>query len=221
MENLLIRASRSIDHPLFSWHRQAIRSMLLGSICAVVLASCGNDSTTEGTPAKTTQVEPITTSSVASAPAADFPSIREVVPHYATDVRDLRRLAGLAEAVFAGTVSEQSGVIIRYGQANTQFKVNVLQALKGTPANTVTVEQEGGRDEKKNTTYIIKDDTPLKVGGTYLFAATYRENERVYGIIPVYGNTPLTDEQTSELQAGKTPQPVTEMRGAVAHQIPS
>ncbi|WP_131822168.1 hypothetical protein [Mycobacteroides saopaulense] len=156
-----------------------------------------------------------------SAPAGNSPSIREVVPYYAADVRDLRRLAGLAESVFVGTVSEQSGVIIRYGQANTQFKVKVLQPLKGTAANDVTVEQEGGHDEKRNTTYIIKDDTPLKAGGTYLFAATFRENEHVYSIIPVYGNIPLTTEQTSELQSGSPPQPITDMREAVAHQIPS
>ncbi|MBA0048522.1 hypothetical protein [Mycobacteroides sp. LB1] len=150
-----------------------------------------------------------------------MPTLREVVPYYATDIKDLRRLAGLANAVFVGTVSEQSGVIIRYGQANTQFKVKVLQALKGTPASDVVVEQEGGHNDKNNITYIVKGDTPLTVGSTYLFAATYRGDEHIYSIIPVYGDTLLTAEQTSDLQAGKTPQLLADMRDAVAHQIPS
>lgn len=150
-----------------------------------------------------------------------MPTLREVVPYYATDVKDARRLAGLAHVVFVGTVSEQSGVIIRYGQANTQFKVKVLQALKGTPGGDVIVEQEGGHDDKKNTTYIVKGDAALTLGSTYLFAATFRDNEHVYSIIPVYGDTLLTTEQTSELRSGKTPQPITDMRDAIAHQIPS
>ncbi|TDZ94474.1 hypothetical protein CCUG62472_02669 [Mycobacteroides salmoniphilum] len=190
-------------------------------MCTLILASCGNDSTTNDHSAKTTEVAPITTSAVSSAPIRDVPSLREVVPYYATDVKDLRRLAGLANAVFVGSVSEQSGVIIRYQQANTQFKVKVLQALKGAPAGDVIVEQEGGHDDKKNITYIVKGDAPLVIGSTYLFAATYRDNEHLYSIIPVYGDTLLTAEQASELQAGKAPQPVEDMRDAVAHQIPS
>ncbi|MFD6196546.1 hypothetical protein ACFWE3_07550 [Mycobacteriaceae bacterium NPDC060252] len=133
----------------------------------------------------------------------------------------MRRLAGLANAVFVGTVSEQSGVIIRYQQANTQFKVKVLQSLKGAAEGGIIVEQEGGHDDNNNTTYIVKGDAALTVGSTYLFAATYRDNEHVYSIIPVYGDTLLTTEQTSELRAGKTPQPIADMRDAVAHQIPS
>jgi len=144
-----------------------------------------------------------------------------VVPYYASDVKDPRRLAGLADAVFVGTVSEQAGFKIRHGQATTHFKVKVLQALKGTPAGEVVVEQEGGRDEKRNITYVVKGDRTLETGTSYILSTKFRDTENIYGVIPVYGNTRLTPDQASELSAGGTPKPVAEMRDSIAHQIPS
>jgi len=133
----------------------------------------------------------------------------------------LRRLAGLADAVFVGTVSEQDGTFVRYGHTNTRFKVKVQLVLKGSPATDVIVEQEGGRDLVKNITYVVKGDTPLEAGATYVLSAMYRENENLYSIIPIYGNARLTDEEAKELAAGKSPKPVADMREAIAHQIAS
>ncbi|SEA29802.1 hypothetical protein SAMN04488580_102287 [Mycobacterium sp. 283mftsu] len=143
------------------------------------------------------------------------------MPHYATDVTDLRRLAGLADAVFIGTVSEQAGTFVRSGHTNTQFKVKVQLALKGSPAGDVVVEQEGGHDPVKNVTYVVKGDAPLEPGTTYALYAMYRGKENLYSIIPAHGDARLTAEEAKELSAGTTPKPVADMREAVAHQIPS
>lgn len=228
MENLLLHASSTpLKATTLTRFHGVVQRFLLGGVCVITLVSCGSEPATKdhspqsSTASQQSSASPQSSPTAAPTPFDTVPTLREVVPYYATDIKDLRRLAGLANAVFVGTVSEQSGVIIRYGQANTQFKVKVLQALKGTPASDVVVEQEGGHNDKNNITYIVKGDTPLTVGSTYLFAATYRGDEHIYSIIPVYGDTLLTAEQTSDLQAGKTPQLLADMRDAVAHQIPS
>jgi hypothetical protein len=143
------------------------------------------------------------------------------VPHYATDVTDLRRLAGLADAVFVGTVSGQDGTFVRYGHTSTRFKVKVQLVLKGSPPSDVIVEQEGGRDPVKNIIYVVKGDTPLEAGATYVLSAMYREKENLYSIIPICGNARLTDDEAQGLSAGKSPKPVADVREAIAHQIPS
>ncbi len=194
------------------------RCLLASGLCVFALVSCSSESAEadpKSTPGPTSQPSPSSTA------PADSPTIREVVPHYASDLKDLRRLAGLADAVFIGTVSEQAGTFVRYGHTNTRFKVKVQLALKGSPATEVVVEQEGGHDPVKNTTYIVKGDTPLEAGTTYALSAMYRGNENIYSVIPIYGDARLTGEEAKELSAGATPKPVADMREAVAHQIPS
>jgi len=217
MEDLLLHPVGTPMTKPFNSGSRAVLRLLASGLCLMTLVSCSNDfaAADPTSTASTTSSPPSATVPVTSA------GIREVVPHYATDVTDLRRLAGLADAVFVGTVSEQDGTFVRYGHTNTRFKVKVQLVLKGSPATDVIVEQEGGRDLVKNITYVVKGDTPLEAGATYVLSAMYRENENLYSIIPIYGNARLTDEEAKELAAGKSPKPVADMREAIAHQIAS
>lgn len=216
MENLLVRTGGTCMTTAPSHYRRLTTlRLLLSGLCLVSLVSCGDESAS---------ADPTSTAGTTSAPSSSTvptasPTIREVVPYYAADLTDARRLAGLADAVFVGTVSEQSDITVRYGQVNTRFKVKVKLALKGSPAGEVVVEQEGGRDSVKNIIYIVKGDAPLEVGATYVFSAMYRDKENLYSIIPVYGNTRLTAEENKQLSAGTTPKRVADVRDAVAHQI--
>ncbi|MGH3726795.1 MAG: hypothetical protein ACRDUS_22020 [Mycobacterium sp.] len=148
--------------------------------------------------------------------------VKEITPTYSTDLSDQRRLAGLADAIFVGTVKEKQGVTLRrVNIAYTRFIVNVALSLKGDASGAVAVEQQGGFDTKSNTRYIVKGDRPLETNDTYIFAAMYREKENTYNVINVYGDIPLTDTEAGAINSGNPPAAIVRMRDSVANQIPS
>lgn len=150
------------------------------------------------------------------------PIFRESEPRYTTDVTDQRRLAGLADTIFVGTVTGNNGIRFRHEIiAVTRFSVNVVQALKGNASGVVAVEQEGGHDPQTNITYTIKGDRALAVGASYLFATIMRPKEAVYSVISIYGDTPLTRQEVAAVTTNSPPGAVVRMRESISHQIPS
>ncbi|MEU9807686.1 hypothetical protein [Mycobacterium sp. NPDC050853] len=173
----------------------------------------------------TTNTQSVTSSS-ASASSSAGPSrlveVKEITPTYRIDLGDQRRLAGLADAIFVGTVKEKQDTIFRHANiAYTKFTVNIMLVLKGGASGAVTVEQQGGFDAKSNTRYIVKGDRPLATGGAYIFVAMHREKENTYNVINMYGDIPLTDAEASAATSENPPVAIVKMRDSIANQIPS
>jgi hypothetical protein len=111
-----------------------------------------------------------------------------------TDLADDHKLVGFASDVFLGTVVKKRGTTMVDPLPETQFDVRVLRTVKGSLAGDVVVSQQGGVDEQ-GTTVVIDDDSPLKVGKTYLFASRTNEATGWHTLIPRYGIVPVNAER--------------------------
>lgn len=102
------------------------------------------------------------------------------------DLTDDRQLVGLADDVFVASVVRERGGTIGEPLPETQFDVQVVEAIKGTLAGEVVVSQQGGADGEGNTV-VVNDDRPLTVGRTYLFASLTNDATGWHTLIPVHG----------------------------------
>lgn len=201
---------------------QISRIAPLAATLAVIgtVTSCSPETTSH--PASANSTFPPASISTATEGPSRPPIFRESEPRYTTDVTDQRRLAGLADTIFVGTVTGNNGIRFRHEIiAVTRFSVNVVQALKGNASGVVAVEQEGGHDPQTNITYTIKGDRSLAVGASYLFATIMRPKEAVYSVISIYGDTPLTRQEVAAATTNSPPAAVVRMRESISHQIPS
>ena len=91
-----------------------------------------------------------------------------IASSYVFDVGDKRLVAGYAQHVFVGRVTEVVGV--NESASSTQYAVEVLETLKGKPASRATVSQLGyvSGNERHET----HDQPLLEVGATYVLATT-------------------------------------------------
>lgn len=107
-------------------------------------------------------------------------------PTYVTDISDDRKLSGIAQNVFIGEVKAQVGNKKLDSFPESQFKVEVIQNIKGSLTGAVTVNQQGGFSG--NTLMLMQGDKLLEVGKTYLFATLQNKEQNWYTLIPVYGD---------------------------------
>ncbi|MFO7296390.1 MAG: hypothetical protein C0P72_010255 [Clostridia bacterium] len=110
---------------------------------------------------------------------------------FVTDFKDPRKLVGYSDNVFVGRVIEQTGVIERAGTPETQFKVEVLENIKGKLEGTVIVNQQGGYDRETGRLYLMEGDTLLQPGKMYLFATGYDKEYNFHTLVPVFGDIPI------------------------------
>lgn len=100
-------------------------------------------------------------------PAGTFP----IAASYAFDVTDRRQVAGFADHVFVGTVTDIVGVDrSRKGPPATIWQVEVAEVLKGSVSGSVRVVQYGARIGR--STWVMDGVTPLAVGQVFLLAVT-------------------------------------------------
>ncbi len=97
----------------------------------------------------------------------------QIAPSYAFDVSDRRQVAGFADHVFLGTVTDKAGVDRANGPPKTIWAVEVAQVLKGTVAGSLRVRQTG------TPRWVGDGVTPLSVGGTFLVAVTDRDGRLI------------------------------------------
>lgn len=107
-------------------------------------------------------------------------------PSFVTDVSDDRKLTGIAQNVFIGEVKAQVGNKKLNSHPESQFKVEVIQNIKGSLKGTVTVNQQAGFDD--GTLMLFKGDSLLEVGKTYLFATLFNQEQNWYTLVPAYGD---------------------------------
>jgi hypothetical protein len=103
-----------------------------------------------------------------------------------TDLSDDRKLVGLAENVFVGTVVREHGATVGEPFPETQYDVKVVRAVKGSLRGEVVVSQQGGLDED-GVTVTVDHDAPLEPGRTYLFASRTNTTTGWHTLIPHYG----------------------------------
>lgn len=122
-----------------------------------------------------------------------------VDPSYGFEVADKKRLVGHGTHVFVGRVIEQVGTVglptsgPNHAMPQTQFKVEVLENIKGQLTGTVTVNQLGGYREE--TLVLIANDPLLEPGQTYLFVTGPRREKGWYSITAEgHSDIRITDE---------------------------
>jgi hypothetical protein len=121
------------------------------------------------------------------------PAIKIVQQSNAYDTSDPRKLVGFSDNVFIGKVIEQVGTKSLNSLPETQFKVEVLDNIKGHLNGTVKVNQQGGYDW--NTIVLFEGDKLLEEGQKYLFATKYLEKENWHTLVPVDGDIPISNEE--------------------------
>ena len=135
------------------------------------------------------------------------------------DHKDIRKVVGASTHIFVGRVVAVVGNkgIPTSGPGNefiprTQFSVEVLENIKGDLSGTVTVNQMGGSDVS-GTVVVMKGDTLLEVGETYLLATWHSSDDGWHSIVAEgYGNVKVED-------ADKRSREVERYRSAIVHQI--
>lgn len=160
-------------------------------------------------------------------PGSQPPTTVFVDPSYETDITDQRKLAGDVDAVFVGTVMEQTGTKTRGVMPETQFRVNVVEVLKGDVNGDVTVNQQGGIHTESGDLLLMAGDELITAGNSYLFAVKHSPQESWYTLVPGVGDIPLAAAdvqlmENSENSRSDSPEPpeVAQMRDSIANEIP-
>ncbi len=106
---------------------------------------------------------------------------------YVTDFSDDRKLVGFADDVFFGQVVENLGTSERQGLPESQFRVQVLETLKGTLEGEVTVNQSaefhvgGSQDES------MGEPALLERGNSYLLVTRRSQETGWHTVASPYG----------------------------------
>lgn len=130
---------------------------------------------------------------------------------FIADLNDDRRLAGVVDNIFVGRVVSQVGTKALNTFPETQFKVEVLENVKGNLAGIVVVNQQGGF--LSNELVLMEGDKLLEVGKTYLFATKPLASEGWHTLVPKYGDIPLANEK-------ERTEKITRFKKATEEQIP-
>lgn len=128
------------------------------------------------------------------------PSPAVTTVHYTAvaDFSNDRRLAGFAEHVFFGRVTGAGRTTESKPLPVTEFPVQVISTLKGSPGVAVTVAQRGGElpgvDDQQ---VLLEGDQPLQANQTYLFATRTDAKGRRF-LVPQYGDLRVRDAAHQE-----------------------
>jgi len=142
-----------------------------------------------------------------------------------TDLSDDRKLAGYADSIFFGQVNEELGQSEERGWPETQFSVKILEVLKGSVDGEATVNQQGGFNTRKNSTFrMMGDPELLEPGNSYLFVTRPLVRKGWHTLISGYGDIEIRvskhatkNEVLGSKHAGELRERFT---GAVEHQVP-
>lgn len=149
------------------------------------------------------------------------PTTQIVDPSYPIDMEDQRQLAGLVDTIFVGNVEEQIGSKSRTGIPEQQFRVTVIETLKGDVKGEVTVNQQGGLGED-GTVFLVDGDEIIKPGQAYLFATKISKTDGWYTLAPNVGDIPLgsaSGDQLGRSNLVDSPE-VQKMRDSISNEIP-
>lgn len=139
------------------------------------------------------------------------------------DITNPEQVAGFASDIFFAEVKEVRGSTEKRGVLESQYLVSITETLKGQAEGEVVVNQGGGISE--GVVYVEEGDELLTQGGTYLIAARYNPEENWYTLVPVGGDTPVSENPSQSRSAsGRQVEGLDDARSrmldAIANQIP-
>ena len=121
-------------------------------------------------------------------------------PVYALDPQDDHAMAAYATDIFIGRVLEQTGDVGAPTSApgqelpQSQFAVEVLDAVKGEAHGVVTVNQVGGLDAQANRMMLLEGDALLRPEEHELFLTVFVPEMEWYQIVAAsHGHLPADD----------------------------
>lgn len=180
---------------------------IVASTVAAAMAGCGATAIPEPKPGKAVHVD------------SDL----------AVDPRDHEAVAGWADAIFVGTVEKYLQTQGRDPEMpETQFRVSVVDELKGDLPTKVVVNQFGGTKTGSNDIIIVNNSPILDANKTYLFIARYYAEKKWLTIATGFGALELTGADADAAKRADNnpanrdaePEPVKNMRDAIAHEKP-
>jgi hypothetical protein len=141
------------------------------------------------------------------------------------DGSNYRQLAGFADIIVAGTVTDVTEAGDLYGTPSSRVSIDVKTVLKGPPRlGRIEFLAEGGIAKRDGKVVITIPDggRPISVGFSYILATRYSAQQHADMLIPLVGQIALSGEEADDLAAtgGSGPGRVSAMRDAVVHQIP-
>ncbi|MDF2946073.1 MAG: hypothetical protein K0S51_752 [Bacillales bacterium] len=113
----------------------------------------------------------------------------EMSPIFISDFSDDKELVGFSDTVFIGKVNSKLGTKKVNNGPETQFKVKVIEEIKGSLDTTVIVSQEGGYIRKQ--LFVMKGDKLIEEGKIYLFAGRYDEIKKDILVVPIHGKVEI------------------------------
>ncbi|WP_233005483.1 hypothetical protein [Exiguobacterium aurantiacum] len=122
----------------------------------------------------------------------DPTKINSLDGNYVIDIYNPREVVGYADDVFFGQVIEEVGTKnLHY--PTTQFKVKVIETIKGDSKGEVVISQTGGIQGRE--LYLYSEDPLVKDGETYLFSTKYRDHLKWSDVIPIGGKIKYSSEK--------------------------
>ncbi|WP_404459028.1 hypothetical protein [Oceanobacillus kapialis] len=125
--------------------------------------------------------------------------VRNIGATFMANFDNKQILAGSADYLFTGEVTEKLGEVDDFDYPTTQFKVEVSNQLQGKlPSKEVTINQYGGHHTEEvdgetiEILYLFEGDPLLETGNQYVFAANKQEDGSIL-LIPLYGNTKVEE----------------------------
>ena len=103
-----------------------------------------------------------------------------------TDFSDDRKLAGFADDIFFGRVDRRLGQVDG-PVPRTQFRVTVLETLKGSLSGPIVVSQEGGTDRLCIKFRMADDPHLIESGKTYLLFTKRWDSRGWHSVLSGYG----------------------------------
>lgn len=122
----------------------------------------------------------------------DPTKINSIDGNYVIDIYNPREVVGYADDVFFGQVIEEVGTKNLY-YPTTQFKVKVIDAIKGNAKGQIIISQTGGVQARE--LYLYNEDPLVKDGETYLFSTRYRDDLGWNDVIPIGGKIKYSSEE--------------------------
>ncbi|MDT3440126.1 MULTISPECIES: hypothetical protein [unclassified Pseudofrankia] len=125
--------------------------------------------------------------------------VDEMHASFAFDIDDEKQVTVFADNVFIGRVIGRVGSRTEDG-LEVQFKVKVLENIKGALPAEVTVNQQGGYDPAEKRLVVFAGDLPLSSGRTYIFSTRYSKDLGFHTLVPRSGDINVTELPDSALK---------------------
>ena len=114
-------------------------------------------------------------------------------PLYVTDFSDDRKLVGFADDVFFGQVVESLGTSQSRGLPETQFRVKILETLKGSLSGQITVNQSAEFHGGSSPDELMGEPALLEKGNSYLLVTRRSQHGAWHTVASPYGRILIRD----------------------------